>query len=377
MKPIRVLQVFTIMNRGGAESMIMNYYRQIDRDKVQFDFLVHRKEQAAFDDEIKALGGNLYYIDPINPIFPSTYYKALRSFFDKHTEYSIVHAHLNTFSSFPLKIAKEYKIPCRIAHAHIAIDAVNFSSFLKEGLKETLKKIIKLQLKRKVKRHTTDLFSCGDKAGKWLFGKEASFSMMNNAIDTKSFTYNQTTDHTYKKQLNIGTNTLVLGHIGRFASQKNHNFLIDIFAATIQQNQDCILLLVGDGPLREGIKKKASSLGIDTKIRFLGVRSDIPQLLQVFDIFVFPSFYEGLPVTLIESQAAGVKVIASDTITSEVRITPDIKFLSINKPAAFWANEILKINTSKKGQNTTEIINANYDIVSNTKMIQDFYLKHV
>ncbi len=378
MAPIRVLQVFTIMNRGGAESMIMNYYRQIDRDKVQFDFLVHRKEKAAFDDEIHALGGKIYRLDPISPFFPGKYYDSLRNFFNEHKDYAIIHSHLNTFSSFPLKIAKEFNIPCRIAHAHIAIDDVNISSLSKEGIKETLKKLVKLRLKRRVKNHTTHLFSCGEKAGKWLFGERSSFEMMNNAIDTKQFEYNSTTSTTYKKELSISENTLVLGHVGRFASQKNHSFLIDVFASVLKQKENCVLILVGDGPLKEEIERKAKNLGIQNKVKFLGVRAEIPQLLQMFDIFVFPSFYEGLPVTLIEAQAAGIKVLASDTITTEVHLTKDIEFISINKPedADVWATKIQKTDISKKGQNTDKIIKANYDIVSNTEMMQNFYLKH-
>ena len=150
---IRILQVFTIMNRGGAESMIMNYYRKLDRNKFQFDFLVHRQEKAAFDDEIESLGGKIYRFSPISPFFPKKYYNELRRFFKAHPEYSIIHSHLNTFSCFPLKIAREFNIPCRIAHAHIAIDKVNLTSFLsqKESPKETLKKLIKLQLKKRVK----------------------------------------------------------------------------------------------------------------------------------------------------------------------------------------------------------------------------------
>src|SRR5690606_35246150 len=141
MSVIRVLQVFTVMNRGGAESMIMNYYRNINRDKVQFDFLVHRKEKAAFDDEIESLGGKIFKIDPINPLFPGKYFKQLRNFFKEHSEYSIVHSHLNTFSSFPLKIAAEFNIPYRIAHAHIAIDNINIKTLSKGNFKEAIKKI--------------------------------------------------------------------------------------------------------------------------------------------------------------------------------------------------------------------------------------------
>lgn len=378
MTAIRVLQVFTIMNRGGAESMIMNYYRKIDREKVQFDFLVHRKEKAAFDDEIESLGGKIYRFDPINPLFPGDYYNKLRVFFKNNSKYSVVHSHLNTFSCFPLKIAKEFNIPCRIAHAHIAIDDVSILSLFsqKESIKETFKKLIKLQLKKKVKRDATHLFSCGDKAGKWLFGSKESFTTMNNAIDTEKFAYNASVAKEYKQEFNL-QNRLVIGHVGRFASQKNHAFLLQIFAALVKEKPASDLVLIGDGPLKKVMEKEVKSLSIDSNVHFLGVRADVPELFQMFDIFVFPSFYEGLPVTLIEAQAAGIKVLASDSITTEVSLTDDIEFLSIDKPAEFWANKILEIDAAIKNDNTEKIIKGEYDIVSNTQKIQKFYMEQI
>ncbi|AXT49820.1 glycosyltransferase family 1 protein [Aquimarina sp. BL5] len=378
MTAIRVLQVFTIMNRGGAESMIMNYYRKIDREKVQFDFLVHRKEKAAFDDEIESLGGKIYRFDPINPLFPGDYYNKLRVFFKNNSKYSVVHSHLNTFSCFPLKIAKEFNIPCRIAHAHIAIDDVSILSLFsqKESIKETFKKLIKLQLKKKVKRDATHLFSCGDKAGKWLFGSKESFTTMNNAIDTEKFAYNASVAKEYKQEFNL-QNRLVIGHVGRFASQKNHAFLLQIFAALVKEKPASDLVLIGDGPLKKVMEKEAKSLSIDSNVHFLGVRADVPELFQMFDIFVFPSFYEGLPVTLIEAQAAGIKVLASDSITTEVSLTDDIEFLSIDKPAELWANKILEIDAAIKNDNTEKIIKGEYDIVSNTQKIQKFYMEQI
>ncbi|AXT55049.1 glycosyltransferase family 1 protein [Aquimarina sp. AD1] len=378
MGAIRVLQVFTIMNRGGAESMIMNYYRKIDKDKIQFDFLVHRKEKAAFDEEIEGLGGKIYRFDPINPLFPGDYYQKLRLFFKEHKEYDIVHSHLNTFSCFPLKIAKEFDIPCRIAHAHIAIDDVSFMSLFsnKESKKETFKKLIKLQLKKKVKKDATHLFSCGDKAGRWLFGDSTSFITMNNAIDTEKFAHNSTVANKYKEDFNL-KNRLVIGHVGRFASQKNHAFLLKIFSALLNEKPDCDLVMIGDGPLRKVMEKEAENLGIKNNVHFLGVRADVPELFQMFDVFVFPSFYEGLPVTLIEAQAAGIKVFASDSITTEVSLTDDIEFLSIDKPAEYWAGKIIETDASKKNNNTEKIVKGDYDIVSNTKKIHEFYKEQV
>ncbi len=373
---IRILQVFTVMDRGGSESMIMNYYRNIDRNKIQFDFLVHRKKDAAFDEEIRNLGGKIYRMDAINPLFPHKYYKKLRVFFDEHPEYKIVHSHLNAFSSFPLKIAKEFNIPCRIAHAHIAIDNVSLKTILmyNESIKETAKKALKNQLKKRIHKDATHFFSCGEKAGKWLFGKKKPFLTMNNAIDSKKFSYNELVSIEYKKEFAL-ENELVIGHVGRFTNQKNHTFLLQIFASLLKKKPNSTLVLIGGGPLKQKIKQEANHLGISHKVMFLGVRTDIPKLFQMLDVFVFPSFYEGLPVTLIEAQAAGVKIFASNAITEEVCLTDDIVFLSISNSADYWSEKILKIPSFKKNDNVEQIVRGEYDIVKNSIEIEKFYFK--
>jgi glycosyltransferase involved in cell wall biosynthesis len=377
MAVIRVLQVFTIMNRGGAESMIMNYYRAIDRDKIQFDFLVHRKEKAAFDDEIESLGGKIYRMDPISPFFPKEYYNRLRAFFNEHSEYSIIHSHLNTFSCFPLKIAKEFTISCRIAHAHTAFERIKLRNFIpnKENIVEIGKKLIKFRLKKKVHTYATHCFSCGDKAGQWLFGENNDFYTMNNAIDTKRFVYNPDVNQQYRKELGL-EDKMVIGHVGRFNNAKNHSYVLQVFTSILKEKPNSVLVLVGNGELQQKIEQEIEDLGIQNNVRVLGVRSDIPELLQMMDVFVFPSFYEGLPVTLIEAQAAGLKIIASDTITKEVKLTDDIEFISIQKPTSFWVDKILHVLPYTKQNNSDKIIDSGYDIVSNTEKIQDFYLNN-
>ncbi len=371
---VRILQVFTIMGRGGAESMIMNYYRNIDREKVQFDFLVHRQERGAFDDEIESLGGTIYRMNPINPFFPNNYYNELRSFFKEHSEYSIVHSHLNTFSSFVLKIAEEFEIPYRIAHAHTATERIKLKDLLHpKSAKEALKKSVKFQLKKRIHNHTTHYFSCGEKAGNWLFGVEQPFEIMNNAIDAEKFIFNSKISEEYKKELNL-EDELVLGHIGNFTDPKNHTYLLKVFQKVLQKKEDSSLVLIGDGPLRKSIESEAKSLSIDHKVHFLGLRTDIANLCQMLDIFVFPSLYEGLPVTLIEAQAAGLKIFASDTITNEVHITEDITFLSIVDAPMVWADEILKQHSYKRTDNFDALKKHGYDIKSGVKAFEDFYL---
>tara|TARA_R110000868_G_scaffold186388_1_gene428838 strand:- start:3525 stop:4670 length:1146 start_codon:yes stop_codon:yes gene_type:complete len=378
MATIRVLQVFNNMGRGGAESMIMNYYRNMDRNKIQFDFLVHRKERADFDEEIETLGGVIYHIQPINPLFPKNYYKELRAFLKNHNYYKIIHSHLNTFSYFPLKIAEEFNIPTRIAHAHIAMDPITLGNTFKSipNILEALKKIVKQQVKKKIHNHTTHYFSCSNKAGKWLFGRQIDFFIMNNAIDAMSFIYNPQKAKDLKKDLKLN-NQIVLGHVGRFTHQKNHEYLLKIFAEVIKQNKQYTLILIGDGPLQNKIKEQAKNLGVSKHIQFLGVCTNIPELLQVLDVFVFPSFYEGLPVTLVEAQAAGLKILASDTIASEVKLTNDLQFLSINNSPKLWADTIIKLDFIKKVNNFQQIVDGNYDIISNTKEIEKFYHQQI
>ena len=374
MAAIRVLQVFTSMGRGGAESMIMNYYRKIDRNKVQFDFLVHRTNRAAFDDEIEQLGGKIYRLSPINPLFPKKYYEELRDLFSNNNQYSIIHSHLNTFSTFPLKIAQEFNIPTRIAHAHIAMNPISIRTAFKNKANsiDTIKKIIKLQLRRRIHKYSTHNFSCGEKAGKWLFGAVKNVYIMNNAIDSEKFTYDSVRSKKLKKEFKLD-NSIVLGHIGRFTYQKNHKYLLTIFAEILKNNLNYKLVFIGDGPLQDRIKEEANNLGISNNILFLGVRTDIPDLLQMIDIFIFPSFYEGLPVTLIEAQAAGLKILASDAITQEVALTTNISFLPIHTNPKTWADKIIELGTVQKKNEIELIKKGNYDILENTRKIEHFY----
>lgn len=376
MPKIRILHIFTVMNRGGSESMIMNYYRQLNKDLIQFDFLVHRQQRGVFDDEIEAMGGKIYRLNPINPFFPKKYYAQLRKLLEnKSKEYRIIHSHLNTFSFFPLKIAQEFKIPFRISHAHIALDSPKLSDLFSptKGGKEFAKKYIKFYLKKRITRHTTHFFSCGIKAGNWLYGPDAEFKVLNNAINAKNFEYDETIALSYKKDLNL-INDFTIGHIGRFTTQKNHSFLIDIFSEILKKQPKAKLLLVGDGPLRNEIEKYALRMEVAENVMFLGVRTDIPKLCMAMDYFVFPSHYEGLPVTLIETQCSGLKIMASDQITREVELTDNISFQSLEEPASVWATEILKQANYQRKNMVEKIIEEKYDIVENTKNLENFYL---
>lgn len=367
MKPIRVLQVVTIMNRGGLETMLMNYYRKMDRSKIQFDFMTHRQEHGDYDDEIEELGGKIYRMSPIKPGNYRKYFKELEEFFKRNKEYLIVHSHINENSGLILKKAKEFNIPCRIAHSHL--------SDLKIDYKFPFRLYGRLQLKDSANEY----FACSEKAGYWLFenqiNKGEKIQVLKNAVDSNIFKFNRDKRELKLKELQLNSK-LVIGHVGRFNPQKNHDFIIEIFNEVYKKNKNAVLLLIGDGYLRKDIENKVAKLNLVDSVKFMGVRSDIANIMQAMDIFLFPSLFEGLPVVLIEAQAAGLKCIVSDTITKESDISGNIKFLNLKIPAEKWADIILNTDTQKEN-NQEAIIKGGYDSSTNTKWLLNYYLNKV
>ena len=295
---IRVLHVIASMNIGGAETFIMNVYRNIDRSKVQFDFLLHTDKNCAYNSEIISLGGKIFSIPSRNQGVLKNHY-ALNRFFKRNPKYRIVHQHLSSLSYIePLKIASRYGVPIRILHSHST----------REG-GSILHKYIHNVNKLSVKKYATHYFACSDLAAKWIIGKKQynakEFTIINNGIETENFIYNTNIRKSMRDKLGIG-DKFVVGHIGNFVYPKNHVFLIDIFKVIHQKDIKSILILVGDGKLRNEIEEKIINEGLKDSVILTGVRKDIPNLLQAMDVFIMPSFYEGLPVTLVEAQAAGL-----------------------------------------------------------------------
>ncbi|WP_062059384.1 glycosyltransferase family 1 protein [Aquimarina longa] len=380
MKPIRVLQVLTIMNRGGAETMVMNYYRNLDRSKVQFDFLLHRQERGVFDDEIENLGGKIYRLQNINFKNLSKYKKALDNFFIDHKEYKIVHSHLNALSVFVLNSAKKNGVSIRIAHSHTSLYNLNLNPFSKErhSLGFAFKFIVQNLLKRNITKYANHYFSCGDKAGIWLYGKKnmSEVRTINNAIDSSKFIYDPEKSLQIKTELNL-KDKLVVGHVGNFVPEKNHQFILQTFQELIKIKDDCLLLLVGGGPNKSVFERMAKEMNLEKNILFLGVRSDVPVLLQAMDVFLFPSTNEGLPVTLIEAQASGLRIIASDEISKELNITGQVDFMSLEESPQLWAKKLLSISSSHKENTMKKIIDGNYDIHNNALLLQEFYYNQI
>lgn len=359
-KPIRVLHVVTYMGFGGLETMIMNYYRNIDRTKVQFDFLTHRLEKAAYDDEIEKLGGKIYHLPKLNPFSPY-YIKKLNEFFIEHKEYDIVHCHQDCLSGVVLKYAKKNGVKFTIAHAHSSNQNKN------------LKYLIKLLEKKKIKKYADYLFACSKKAGEWMF-ETNNFEVLNNAIDIDLYNYNEEKSLYMKKKLGI-EEKFVIGHVGSFYYPKNHKFIIKLFNEICTKNSNTVLVLVGDGSLKDEIQNEVDKLGIKDNVMFLGHRKDVNDLMQAMDVFIFPSIYEGLGLVLIEAQAAGLKCIVSDRIPDEAIITDDIVKINLEDKLSYWVDRVLE-NYPKydRKNNKEQIEKANYDIKSNARKLEEFYL---
>lgn len=358
MKPLRVLQVVTYMGRAGLETMLMNYYRHIDREKVQFDFLVHRDFKADYDNEILSLGGKIYHVPILNP-FSEEYWRKESEFFQIHP-YKIVHSHLDCMSAYPLRNAKKAGVPIRIAHAH------------SKSQDKNLKYPIKLLSKRFISHYANHLFACGKEAGEWMFSGK-SFEILNNAIDVSVYSYDENVRSELRKEFSI-EDKFVIGHIGRFNPPKNHSFLLDVFAEYHKNHKESVLLLVGEGEGMADIKEKVKKLNLQDTVIFTGIRTDVNRILQAMDVFVFPSIYEGFPVTMVEAQAAGLPCLMSNQVPVECMITDLVEVNSLSEPLEKWVENIEKLRMLERKDRSKFVIEAGYDIKSNAERLQEFYI---
>lgn len=365
-KPIRIAQIIGKWVGGGVEAVVMNYYRHIDKTKIQFDFICDNDSTNIPYQEIESLGGKVILIPPYQ--HQKAYQKSLQKIL-KENQYHIVHSHINTMSIFPLYAAKKAKVPVRIAHSHSTSNKIEWK-----------KNILKTILKPFSKLYATDYFCCSELAGKYLFGentyKKGQVYLLNNAIDLDKFKYDESIRMEQRKNLNIKDNTLVLGHIGRFVQQKNHTYLIDIFKKVNDLNNNTKLILVGQGPLEEEIKNKVTTLGLKDKVIFLGQLEETNKIYQAFDIFLLPSLYEGLGMVLIESQVSGLPSIASTEVPTIAKVTDKLHFIDLNNQEE-WTNYINNLKITKRKSYITEIKKYGYDIKTEAKKLETKYIKYL
>lgn len=365
MKPIRIAQVMGKWVGGGVEAVVMNYYRNIDKKKIQFDFIFDNDSKDIPYDEIEALGGKVILIPPYQKVL--SYHKELKRVL-KSGNYKIVHSHINTLSVFSLFAAKKAGVPVRIAHSHSTTNK-----------KEWKKNLLKLVLRPLSKKYATHYFACTEHAARWMFNdkeyENGNVYVLNNAIDLDKFKYSKKIRDEKRKELKIKEDSFVIGHIGRFVKQKNHEMIIDIFNEIHKENKNAVLLLVGQGPLMDEIKEKVKELKLTKNVKFLGQRSDVNELYQAFDLFLFPSLYEGLGMVLIEAQTSGLQCIASTEVPSIAKVTDNLEFLELDDTIEMWKNVILDKQNKKRKSYVTEVKKAGYDIKTEVKKLEEKYIE--
>ena len=363
-KPIRVLQIMGIVCAGGVESVIMNYYRNIDKSKVQFDFVVHKKPLKSFVEEAESMGAKVYEIIPYTKnVFAFTYeiYKII-----KNGHYNIVHSNMNSMSGFPLFAAWLAGARIRILHNHTTDTKA-------EGLRTLIKRI----LRPFAKMFANQYWACSKLAAEWMYGKQAvnsgKVAIINNAIDLDRFVFSQEKRDILRNELGLD-GKFVVGHVGRFMKQKNHEFLLDIFMEVINQNENAVLLLIGEGPLMVSIRKKARELHLENKVIFLGVRNDVADLYNVMDVFLFPSLYEGLGMVAVEAQVNGLPVVTSTEIPKEAKITDNIKWCSLDIESQKWAKETLISKRLYYSKALESMKQSGFDISNEARRLEQMYL---
>ena len=358
MPPVRVLQIVPAMNAGGMETFIMNVYRTIDRQKVQFDFLYHYDMPCFYDEEIRRLGGNIYKLTVRQDNRLFLYLRRLNEFFRAHPEYRVIHGHYSGFGMFYTPIARRHGVPVRAGHSHNTAYEHNLvgqldrlmSWFFVYGL--------------------TDRFACGQEAGKALFhGRD--FVFLPNGVDAASFAPDEELRLETRRQLGISDEEIVLGHIGRFNQQKNHPYLIEIFGEVLRRQPSARLLLLGDGPERPAIEKLVAPLG--DRVIFAGVQSNTRAYYSAMDAFLLPSLFEGLPVVLAEAQSAGLPCFVSDRVDRGADLGCGMRFLPLGNPSA-WADALLEKPLERCPDALEKVRAAGYDIRHTAAWLQDFYL---
>ncbi len=364
--PLHVLHVFGRLNRGGAESRVMDLYRNMDRSKVQFDFMQHTEKVCDFQSEIEQLGGKVYHVPPFRFWNYASYVKAWRQFFVEHPEIKIVHGHMTSTASIYLPIARKRGI-FTIAHSR--------NAGVDRGIKGTLTKL----LRRNLKDRCDQLFACSNLAGEAVFGKKAMeqgrVTIIPNAIDAERFIFDPEIRRKKREELHIQPEEFLIGEVARFDPQKNQKYAVEILAACREKNFLAKLILIGEGPLIETVQQQVNDLGLQDYVIFTGLQKNVVPFYQAMDFFLLPSFYEGLPGVAVEAQASGLRGILSDAVTTETAMTDLMEFRSVQEPASKWADRIMACGHYERQNTLEQLQKAGFDVKSLAKKLQAFYLR--
>lgn len=359
---IRVLHVVHSMDCGGIETMLMNIYRRIDREKIQFDFLVNGEKNNYYTEEIERLGGKVLNVTPKRKNFFKNIKETIK--YMKEGQYKILHIHQDSMISPAIWCAKKANIKIIFTHAHTT------------NIYGWYRKIATYIGRKYIPKNATLKFACSKAAAKWIYGKDVDdYILFNNAIDASKFRYSEEIYNNNRNELGINKNTFIIGTCGRLSIEKNQKFLLEVFAQIKNKINNSKLLLIGDGNEKENLLRFASELGVVNDIIITGLVENVDYYYSVLDCFVLPSFYEGLPLTGIEAQAAGIPCYFSTGITEEIKITKNVHFLPLSDEANRWCNIIIK--NHKKREDTYNLIKkSGYDIGDNVKLLEENYIKY-
>lgn len=361
-KKIRILQIPGTMDRGGVEAFLMNTLRNIDREKYTFIFLCFEDKKYDYEDEIIALGGKIVRTPAVKKVGPFKHIKNIERVL-RDEQIDIIHVHTYYNSMFSIIAGKRAGIKVRIVHSH---------NTMSEELPSLLKRVYFKVSRFIIGKYTTDYLACGQDAGEALFTKSKTFTIVDNGIILDDFYYRLDVRSRLRKELNIPVDYTVIMHVGRFDRQKNHDFLIDIYNEYVKLNPHSILILIGEGSLRTDIESKVNRLGIQENVAFLGKKTNVNELYNVADLFLFPSLHEGLPVTLVETQANGLVSLISDTIDKTTKFTACVNFYPLSHKAELWAKRISELNLNRVAtKNVVE--DSKYNMVKNVKKIEQLY----
>jgi glycosyltransferase involved in cell wall biosynthesis len=360
------------MNRGGAETLILNVYRNIDRSQVQFDFVVHTRQPGHYDEEIIALGGRILPHPSPNRVGIRAYGHALLKTLHEQGPFRGVHSHVHYFSGWVLRMAEKAGVPLRLAHSHTSNNSES---------KPYPRKAYRWYMRWLIYRNATHLLGCSRLACEALFGPNCwsnpAVKLIHDAIDLMPYKMLPNNRYVYREKLSLPREAILVGHVGRFEPPKNHRFLIEVFTELLQKLPTAHLVLVGDGVLRPEIERQIDSKGIQDKVHFLGIRSDIPQILGCLDLFLFPSLWEGFGIALIEAQAAGVPCVASDVITNEANLNVGLlQFVDLQAGIEVWRNRILQgLQSDRPDWHSRELAlqRAGLDIHQTSRLLLEIY----
>ena len=368
MKPMRVAIIVGKMDSGGKKNLIMEYYRHIDRNKIQFDFICDSDSQAIPEQEITKLGGQIYKITPYQHIFQNM---ADMAHIFEQNQYKVVHAYNSTMNLFPMAVAKYCKVPVRISES---------LSMAHEG---DWKTILKKMLRPMSKWFANYYMSCGDDCGRWQFGSKlfdsGKVDVFKTVINTEFNSYDSMVREKTRSEFGWG-DKIVIGHIGRFTAQKNSVRMIEIFGAVAKKEPNAVLCLIGDGERKEDMMKKINELGIKKQVVYLGRREDIQQFYNAMDCFLLPSLYEGLPVVGLEAESCGLPMFFSTEVTREANACELGRFIALDDSDDVWAAQILKAcreNMPIRRSHAKEVAAAGFDSESEALRMQKYYLEAV